>query len=188
MLLGLVSGCATTSQGNTKILDVAQEDDLGGTGTSSADVRNVAEKIARGIVGIEWPHGGAKPRIAVLPIRNETRFRVDPKLLQNKLVKELVNFSAGKIAFLARDSEQAVMLERGKKRAGIYDSGKKTASLAGADYLLKGEMRALSKASREGVSDYIVYSFELIDAEDSSILWAGEFETKKQGQVGIIYQ
>lgn len=188
-LLILLTGCAyTTSQGNTRVLDTSAEDDLGGTATSSTDVKAMAERMAREIAGINWSKKGVTPRIAVLPIENQTRFRIDTKLLQNKLVRDLVRFANGNVEFLARESEQAVMQERAKKRAGIYDHGDQTASMAGADYLLKGEMRALSKAAKSGVSDYIVYSFQLINAETGGILWMNDFETKKVGSVGVVYQ
>ncbi len=184
-----LSACRlSTAQGNTKIIDTSADDNLGGNGTSSGDVKAMAERMAREIAGINWPRQGELPRIAVLPIENQTRFRIDPKLLQNKLVKDLVGFAGGKVMFLARDSENAVMAERAKKRAGYYDQGRQTKALAGADYLLKGEMRALSKSTREGTSDYLLYSFTLIDAESGGILWAGDFETKKVGDVGVIYQ
>lgn len=183
------SGCSTvTGQGKTRVIDVSTDDELGGTGTESGDIRSMAEKMAREIAGIRWPRAGEAPRIAVLPIINQSRFRIDPKLLQNKLVRDLVTFARGQVQFLARDTEKDVMAEREKKRAGIYDSGNNTKAMFGADYLLKGEMRALSKSSREGVSDYIHYSFQLIDAETGAILWADDFETKKVGSVGVIYQ
>lgn len=189
LLLLSLSACKySTLPNNTKILDSSQDDNLGGTGTDSSDVKIMAERMAREIAGINWPKAGVTPRVALLPLDNQTRFRIDPKLLQNKLVKDLVNFSKGQVSYLARDSEQAVMAERAKKRAGMYDTGKSTTAMAGADYLLKGEMRSLSKASKEGVSDYIVYSFQLIDAESGVILWMGDYETKKMGQTGVIYQ
>lgn len=188
LLVGL-SGCKySTLPGKTTILESSQDDNLGGTGTDSGDVRSMAERMAREIAGINWPTAGSKPRIAVLPIENQTRFRVDPKLLQNKLVKDLVTFSKGQVSYLARDTEQAVMAERAKKRAGMYDQGKSAKSMAGADYLLKGEMRSLSKASKEGASDYIVYSFQLVDSESGEILWVGDYETKKMSDTGVIYQ
>lgn len=188
MLLSLAGCKYSTLPGKTKVLDASQDDNLGGTGTDSGDVKTMAERMAREIAGINWPKEGVTPRVAVLPLENQTRFRIDPKLLQNKLVKDLLNFSKGAVSYLARDSEQAVMTERAKKRAGIYDKGNQAATMAGADYLLKGEMRSLSKASKEGVSDYIVYSFQLIDAESSVILWMGDYETKKMGETGVIYQ
>ena len=188
MALILASCKYSTLPKNTQVLEASQDDNLGGTGTDSADVRAMAERMAREIAGINWPKEGVVPRVALLPLDNQTRFRIDPKLLQNKLVKDLINFSRGHVAYLARDSEQAVMAERSKKRAGLYDQGNATVAMAGADYLLKGEMRSLSKASKQGVSDYVVYSFQLIDAESGVILWMGDYETKKMGQTGVIYQ
>ena len=189
LLLLSLSACKySTLPNKTKILDSSQDDNLGGTGTDSTDIRTMAERMAREIAGINWPKEGVTPRVALLPLDNQTRFRIDPKLLQNKLVKDLINFSQGRVSYLARDSEQAVMAERAKKRAGMYDQGKSTAAMAGADYLLKGEMQSLSKASKEGVSDYIVYSFQLIDSESGVILWMGDYETKKMSQTGVIYQ
>jgi hypothetical protein len=182
------SACYTTAQGKTKVLDPDADDSLGGTGTDSGDIRTIAERMSREIAGIQWPNSGEAPRIAVLPVENQTRFRVDPKLLQNKLVKELVGQAKGRFLFLARDSEAAVMEERAKKEGGLYDSENKTAAMAGADYLLKGEMRALSKATRDGNSDYIVYTFQLIDASNGGILWMSDYETKKAGETGVVYQ
>lgn len=185
-----IGGCATVTaqSGQTKIVDPGAEDNLGGTGTSSNDVRAMAESMARDIVGINWPKTGAEIQIAILPLENHTRFRIDPKLLQNRLVRDLVKYAQGRVGFLARDSEQAVMAERSKKRSGLYSSGEKAQAMSGADYLLKGEMRALSKSSREGVSDYIIYSFTLINSEKGTILWSNDYETKKEGTVGVVYQ
>ncbi|MEM7402745.1 MAG: hypothetical protein AAF310_01820 [Myxococcota bacterium] len=169
------------------MLDASAQDTLGGTGTSSADIRTIADRMARAIAGIKI-EGDQKPQVNMLPIQNSTRFRIDPGILRNKLMAELMKRTAGKWKFIARDSEQQVMQERDKKRAGLYDAGSTSKTLLGADYLLKGEMRALSKASRDGVSDYIVYSFQLINAEDAQIVWMDDYETKKQSAVGVMYQ
>lgn len=181
--------CTTTSgQGKTRVLDADQDDGLGGTGTESTDIRSIAERMAREIVGVRWPETGEVPRIALLPVENHTRFRVDPKVIQNKLLVNLVKYSAGRVVFLPRDSEAQVMAEREKKRAGMYDQGEKAQAMAGADYLLKGEMRSLSKSGEGGVSDYITYTFQLINAETGAALWAGDYETKKAAETSVVYQ
>jgi len=185
--LAVTTGCGTPGT-KTRVLDPDADDNLGGTGTDSGDVRTIAQRISRSLVGINWPEKGAVPQIAVLPLDNQSRFRIDPVLIQNKLVKELVNISAGRLSFLARDSEQAVLEERAKKRGGLYDAGNTTEAMAGADYLLRGEMRSLSKAADNQTSDYIVYSFKLVNAETGAILWMDDFETKKAGETGVIYQ
>lgn len=182
------ASCSTTGAQKTRVLDPDADDNLGGTGTESGDVRTIAQRISRSLVSINWPRQGETPRIAILPLDNQSRFRVDPVLIQNKLVKELVNISAGKISFLARDSEAAVLEERAKKRGGLYDGGNTSDTMAGADYLLRGEMRSLSKSNGQVVSDYIVYSFKLVDAETQAILWMDDYETKKAADTGVVYQ
>ena len=193
VLAAVVLLCTTacsyrTAQGKTKVLDASTQDTLGGTGTSSADIRVMADRMARAVSAIQVPEGSAQPRINLLPIANRTRFRMDAGVLRNKLMKELVNRTQGKFVFMARDSEQEVLQERAKKREGLYDALSTNQTLLGADYLLKGEMRALSKASGQGVSDYIVYSFSLINAETTQIVWMDDYETKKQSSVGVVYQ
>ena len=182
--------CATasTKQSGTRVLDPDADDGLGGTGTDSSDIRTIGERMAREILGISWPEGGETPRIAVIPIVNETRFRVDPKLLQNKLLKSLITHAKGKLTFLARDSEQDIIQEREKKRAGMYDQGESAPAMFGADYFIKGEMRSLSKSNSSETSDYIVYSFQLINTETAAILWMGDYETKKAAETGVVYQ
>ena len=182
------TACGTAAQTKTRVLDPDADDNLGGTGTDSGDVRTIAERISRSLIGINWPKAGEVPQIAVLPLDNQSRFRIDPVLIQNKLVKELVNKSAGRLSFLARDSEAAVLEERAKKRGGLYDAGNTTAAMAGADYLLRGEMRSLTKSAGDVTSDYIVYSFKLVNAETGAILWMDDYETKKAAETGVVYQ
>jgi TolB-like protein len=181
-------GVRSTAQPGTRILDPDADDSLGGTGMESQDIRSIAQRMSREILGINWPTSGEVPRIAILPINNATRFRVDTGLIRNKLNKELVNASAGRLAFLERESEAQILEERAKKQAGMYDSGNRTEAMAGADYFLRGEMRALSKAAASGVSDYIIYSFQLINAENGIVLWMGDYETQKAGETGVVYQ
>ena len=49
--------CASVTKQSKKhtILDTSQESSIEGTGTSSADIRSMAERMAREINGIEWP-------------------------------------------------------------------------------------------------------------------------------------
>lgn len=175
-LLLIVGACTSvTKQGSkTKILDVSQEDTLGGTGTSSADVRAMAERMARDISAIEWenypesttaPGGGPakKVRIALTTIENETRFPINPNVIKDRLLADLVEFSQGtKIQY----TENPV------------DAG---------DYRLSARITSLSKGSSEGVSDYLLYSFKLVD-KAHTVVWMKSYETKKQGNVGVMYR
>lgn len=170
----VMSSCTSVTRQSKKttILDASQEDTLGGTGTSSADIRSMAERMAREIAALSWPSNtnvapGApadtsKVRIALTDIENQTRFPINPNVIKDRLLADLVEFSAGsKIQF--------------------------TENPQGADYFLSARITSLSKGSSEGVSDYLLYSFKLIDKADT-VSWMRTYETKKQGNVGVMYR
>ena len=58
----------------------------------------------------------------------------------------------------------------------------------GVDYFLTGKLTGLSTATSAGRSDYILYSFQLIEPSTSVIIWQGSAEIKKQGQVDATYR
>ncbi len=158
------SGCSSVTKQSKKttIMDASQEDTLGGTGTSSADIRSMAERMAREIAAIEWPPNLPKVRIALLDIDNQTRFPINPNIIKDRLLADLVEFSmSSKLTFSENPN--------------------------GADYFLSARLSALSKGSSEGVSDYLLYSFKLVDKADT-VSWMRAYETKKQGNVGVMYR
>jgi hypothetical protein len=158
-----LGGCASVTKQpkKTTIMDPSQEDTLGGTGTSSADIRSMAERMAREISGLSW-QGQARVRIALTDLDNQTRFPINPNVIKDRLLADLVEFSMGtKIQY--------------------------TENPAGADYFLSARITSLSKGSREGVSDYLLYSFKLTDKDDT-VSWMKAYETKKQGNVGVMYR
>lgn len=160
-------GCANvTSQSkkNTTILDASQEDSIGGTGASSADIRSMAENMAREILSLNLHEGEVK--IALSKISNQTRFHFDTDLLKNRLLADLVSKS------FSTHSKKHVRF---------------TTDSDHADYLLDGSITSLSKGSREAVSDYLLYTFQLVDKK-GNILWMGTYETKKEGNVGVMYR
>jgi hypothetical protein len=162
-LLGLQSCTSVTKQSRSnKILDASQESAVEGTGTSSADLRIMAERMAREISGVQFPDELSKVRIALMEMQNESRFPLNPNLIKDRLLADLVEFSMGtKLSF--------------------------TENPNGVHYFLTGRITALSKGSSEGVSDYLLYSFKLIDTADT-VVWTRTYETKKQGKVGVVYQ
>jgi hypothetical protein len=161
-LAGLLSCTSVTKQSKkSMVLDASQEDTIGGTGTSSADVRSMAERMARDISGINFENQD-RVRIVFQSIENESRFSFNPNLIKDRLFTDLLEFSAGtKLQF--------------------------TEKSAGANYVLSGRVTGLSKGSSEGVSDYLLYTFTLVDT-DSTVVWKKAYETKKQGNVGVMYR
>jgi penicillin-binding protein activator len=163
LLFGFL-GCSSVTRQSKKntILDVSQESAIEGTGTSSADIRSMAERMAREINGIEWPGHQSHVRVALTTVDNQTRFPLNPNIIKDRLLTDLVELTAGgKLQF--------------------------SENLAGADYFLSTRITALSKGTSEGVSDYLLYSFKLLDKADT-VVWAKAYETKKQGSVGVMYR
>lgn len=163
ILLPLSSCKSVTSQSKSStILDVSQEDKLGGTGTSSTDIRSMAERMARDISGIDWQSDIGFIYINIRSVDNQSRFFINPNLLKDRLLTDLMEFSQNpKIRFTNNDSM--------------------------ANHHLLVRITALSKGTRAGVSDYMLYSFQLID-NNGTILWMKSYETKKQGNTGIMYR
>ena len=58
----------------------------------------------------------------------------------------------------------------------------------GADFILTGKLDGMSTRTSRGVGDYILYTFQLIDARTSDIIWEDSAEIKKQGQEDAAYR
>ena len=185
----LCTGCATlgtSSYTNTILPD--EDDRLGGTGIESTDIRTVARKMAISILEIpEIMNADGMPRIALLPVKNFTRFIINKDIFTKKIRIELNKHATGKVRFLARERIADIMKEREAKREGLFTSSKEV-SLLGTDFYLTGELTGLSKANRGHRSDYILMLFQLIDTETSDIIWEDAYEIKRLGVTGVAYQ
>jgi len=160
------AGCAhKTSQGRTVALDADVDDGLGGTGIESGDVRAAADRIARALSkDLRGP-----PKVAVLPVQNHTRFRIDAGLVHDHLVHDLSRHSKGRFG--------VVQLRHA-------DGAAKTT----ANAVLRTELRSLTKAANDATSDYVQYFFALEDPADGAVLWTGMYETKRLSDVDVVYR
>jgi len=193
-----LSGCATLETSYTKTIQPDQDDGLGGTGIESTDIRTVSRKMAASI--LEVPQilraQGAPPKIALLPVKNSTRFIINKDIFTKKIRIELNQNAMGKVTFLARDRMDDILKERKIKRPAETEeteeadkvSHSKLVDLMGVDFYLTGELMGLSKAHNGDRSDYISMSFQLIDAETSEVIWENEYEVKRVGEAGVVYQ
>jgi PBP1b-binding outer membrane lipoprotein LpoB len=163
----LMSGCSSVEarRGRTVALDPDLDDDLGGTGIESGDVRGAADRIARALAH-DLKRSSARARVAVIPVLNRTRFRVDPALVQNHLVHDLQAHSRGRFAIVA-----------------VRDAQPRNATA-----VLRTELRSLTKDNGEATSDYVEYFFALEDPVDGTVLWSGLYETKRLSSIDVIYQ
>lgn len=192
---GLMAGCASGVQ-NPRGVSVTEmkADERGfvsGTGVESQDLVRVADKMARGIVGIpQVLRAQGTPRIVLDPVVNETRFPINKDIFLTRIRAQLNSQAAGKVIFLARDRMATLERERDLKRSGQVTSGSdpNVVEFKGADFFLTGKLSSLTTRSSKGVSDYVLYTFQLIDARTSDIIWEGFEEIKKQGLEDAVYR
>ena len=203
---GLMAGCSSGVQ-NPRGVPVTQmnADEKGfvaGTGVESQDLVAVTDKMARSILSIPeiTQAQGAAPVVLLDPVVNDSRFPINKDIFLTRIRIQLNSKANGKIRFLARNARAAMegndpqmaLLEREKQ---LKQSGKVTSSsdpnvveFKGGDYFLTGKLQGMATKTSAGISDYILYSFQLISARTSEIVWEDSAEIKKQGLEDAAYR
>src|SRR5262245_32920442 len=107
-LVVLLGGCASEGVKNPSGVQVTEvrADERGfvaGTGIESQDLVTVADKMARGILGLGQISAAKSPPYIVLdPVLNETRFPINKEIFLTRIQNQLTKKSEGKVLFLAR--------------------------------------------------------------------------------------
>ena len=175
----LVMGCATKTK-RTTYVDPDAYGAVEGTGLEARDVRAVADQMAREMLGSPVIQGfEGTPRVALLKVKNRSRFLIDQDILTTLITDKLVSNAAGKVAMLDRALVEEIQAERDAKRSGNIDAqGFK--AMAGADFFFA--------STDEAQSDYVLIRFQLTDAESGIVSWSSSYEMKKEGSWGVMYQ
>ena len=187
-MLGLALAACKTK---TERVDINDDSKIMGTGIESADVEAMA-RLAKQLMDVpELTGPGVEeiPRVAIYPVRNETRHDFDAELLVRRLQQEFMQHANGRVRFVVRNRSDLAVLEeeRRMKREGEVTSSKQEMK-KGADYYLTGVAQAISSASGKLESDAIWIFFELRDPETAEVIWSGRYETKKVGRAGVVYR
>jgi PBP1b-binding outer membrane lipoprotein LpoB len=192
----LAAGCASSGVKNPNGVPVTEmrPDEQGfvaGTGVESQDLVAVTDKMARSILGIpQITQANGTPRIVLDPVKNNTRFPINKDIFLTRIRTQLNSKAAGKVLFLARDRMDALAKERALKQSGqvTASSDPNVVEFKGADFFLTGTLDGMSTRTSAGTSDYILYSFQLINARTSDIIWEDSAEIKKQGLEDAAYR
>ena len=192
----LWAGCASTGVNSpsgkaARDVPVDQRGTVRGTGIESQDLVTVTDRMARKIVQVpQIANAQGAPRIVLQPVENATRFRIDTDLFLARIRGLLNEKATGKAIFLARDRMAALEQERELKRTGQVTSSSdpNIVEFKGADFFLTGKLHGLSTQTAQGRSDYILYSFQLIDVRTSDMIWEGQAEIKKEGLEDAAYR
>jgi PBP1b-binding outer membrane lipoprotein LpoB len=195
-LLLWAAGCASSGVKNPSGTPVTEmkPDERGfvtGTGVESQDLVAVTDKMARGILGLPRVAQATTPPYIVLePVVNDSRFPINKDIFLTRIRASLNSKAQGKVLFLAREQMASLEKERELKRAGqvTATSDPATQEFRGADFFLTGKLQSLTTKAAAGVSDYVLYTFQLIDARTSIIVWEDLAEVKKQGLEDAAYR
>ena len=196
VLAAMLTGCASSGVKNPSGIGVTEmrADEKGfvaGTGVESQDLVAVTDKMARSILDTPQVRNAPSPPVVVLdPVMNETRFPINKDMFLTRIQVLLNSKCEKKVQFLARDRMAALERERDLKRAGQVTSGSdpNVVEFKGGDFLLTGKLQSLTTRNSRGISDYVLYSFELVDARTSAIVWQDFAEIKKQGLEDAAYR
>jgi PBP1b-binding outer membrane lipoprotein LpoB len=196
--LVLISACSSPSKGvkypsGVPVVEVNPDErgSVAGTGIESQDLVAVTDKMARSILGIPQIANAATPPVVILdPVINDTRFAIQKDMFLDRIRIQLNQKSAGKVTFLARDRMAAIQREQQLKQTGQVTSSydPNAPGFLGGDYILTGKLSSLSTRTSQGLSDYVMYSFQLISARTSAIVWEDMAEIKKQGLEDAAYR
>ncbi len=194
--LALLLGCASPGIRNPSGVPVTEmnADERGfvtGTGIESQDLVAVTDQMARSILGTpEIKAFGQVPRVALDPVVNETRFPINQDIFLTRIRTQLNRQARGQVRFLARERLATLETERQQKRNGAFTSSSDPhrQEFKGADFFLTGKLQGLTTRTEAGVSDYVLYNFQLIDARTTEILWEDAAEIKKQGLEDAAYR
>jgi len=144
----------------------------------------VTDKMARSILDTPQVRNAHSPPVVVLdPVMNETRFPINKDMFLTRIQVLLNSKCEKKVQFLARDRLAALERERDLKRSGQVTSSSdpSVVEFKGGDFLLTGKLQSLTTRNSRGISDYVLYSFELVDAPHQRHRLAGLCGDQKAG-------
>jgi PBP1b-binding outer membrane lipoprotein LpoB len=192
----ILSGCASSGVKNPSGVPVTEmkADERGfvaGTGVESQDLVAVTDKMARSILGVrQIANAQGTPRIVLDPVLNETRFPINKDIFLTRIRTQLNSKAQGKVLFLARERMATLERERQLKQTGQVTSSSdpNVVEFKGADFFLTGKLQGMTTKTKAGTSDYVLYSFQLVDARTTDIIWEDSAEIKKQGLEDAAYR
>jgi penicillin-binding protein activator len=155
---------------------------VSGLGIESKDIVVMSEKMVVDLLRDSVLSKDRTPSIIIddTRFRNESSQIININMLTDRLRIELMRAVKGKIKFVSRQNEDLALKEN--EITGVkYDP---------ADYRLIGRITSLSTASNQtGVrSNYLMFSFEILDLSNSNSVWGNFYEVKKIGADDTVYR
>lgn len=156
---------------------------------SDTDMKMMAESMYNSIINsLEKIGKGSSDRkvIALLPVANKTSEHIDTESIADKLQINLLK--SGTLRFVDRSKLSAMTAQFDLAGSGLMDPNtvKSAGKVIGADYFMTGSISSIEKKDRTKSQTFYRLSMRLIDTETNEILWADEFEIKKQAKKSFL--
>mgnify|MGYP000474690257 CR=1 FL=1 len=149
---------------------------------SSRDLITLSEKMSHSVSTLPAiDMADVPPTIAFLEIKNNTDEILDTYNILSQIRKNLIRNMGTKVSFLDRERVEAIKKERAKKRSGEVTAND-IDDLQGVDYFLTGNATSITKTDKRIQEIYYRFSFRLVNAETSGIIWEDDYEFKKYKQ------
>jgi len=195
----LASACASSppNAGGMRTVDYdpAMVGPVQGVGLEGHDIVNMSDQMVRDMLANPQIGGNpASPRVIIDAeyFHNESAQRINPSIFTDNLRVNLQRAASGRIRFVSRESFDMVVGERDMKRTGVTDAGTLVSAKAqlGADYRLRGRITSTEQiqASAGVIQRYNQVVFEMVDLENSEIIWTGMYNVARAGADDVIYR
>lgn len=179
----------------TTYVDPGSRGLVSGVGVESQDILSMTEQMMRSIISSGILNNRNRPPRIIMDaafFENQSSQPINKNLIVDRLRTGLIRASQGRMMFVARQNIAMVEKERQLKRDGQVDQGTAgmTQATAGGDYRLTGSIKSLDARDRYtgAIQRYSQITFELIDLEYGTIVWADDFEFSKFAQDDAIYR
>ncbi len=179
----------------TTYVDPGSRGVVSGVGVESQDILSMTEQMMRSIISSGILNNRDKPPRIIMDavyFENQSSQAINKNLIVDRLRTGLIRASQGRMMFVARQSIAMIEKERRLKRDGMVDQGTAglTKATAGGDYRLTGNIKSLDAQDRNtgAIQRYSQITFELVDLEYGTIVWADDFEFSKFAQDDAIYR
>lgn len=123
---------------------------------------------------------------------NDSSQPINKNSITDRLRINLNRAALGRMKFIGRSYSKMVEQERDLKRHGVTDIGTTglTKAQKSADFRLGGRISSIdSRNSKTGLQQrYTQITFEMVDLENSEIVWSGIYEFSRAGADDVIYR
>ena len=168
-----------------KEVGIREETGFASLGIESKDIDIISQKIVENLITSDFLQNKEKVPIVILEgkyFSNESSYIINSNLLADRMRINLIMRAKGKIQFVTRQNLEAIIEE-------AQTSGRDI-DIVGAQYRMTARIASIHKITdKVGVqSNYFQFSFELLDLENSTIVWANIYDIKKIGKDDSIYR